>query len=127
MTSRIKNFKIPEKFVLFGHTYVVELDPDLYEREACYGLADEDYKIIRLQSKKTLTRRREITNIEGETKTVDVSFDLTDEMLIETFFHEVFHIILDAVGQNELSENEMFVNIVGKALLEIYLTSDNGE
>jgi hypothetical protein len=124
MTNSIKNFKIPEKFVLFGHTYTVALDPDLYEKEACYGLADEDYKIIRLQSKKTLTCSREITNIAGETKTVDVYFDLTDEMLVETFFHEVIHIILSAVGQNELSENEMFVNIVAKAVLEVYLTSD---
>jgi hypothetical protein len=41
----------------------------------------------------------------------------------ETFFHEVMHIILDATGEETLSENEKFVNIMGKSLLEIYLSS----
>jgi hypothetical protein len=33
------------------------------------------------------------------------------------------HIILDATGEEDLSENEKFVNIVAKCMLEIYLSS----
>jgi membrane-anchored glycerophosphoryl diester phosphodiesterase (GDPDase) len=48
---------------------------------------------------------------------------ITEETVAETFFHEVMHIILDATGEETLSENERFVNIMGKSLLEIYLSS----
>jgi hypothetical protein len=42
--------------------------------------------------------------------------------VIETFFHEITHIILDAMGEDLASENEKLVNIMGKAWLEIYLS-----
>jgi hypothetical protein len=44
-------------------------------------------------------------------------------MVIETFFHEVSHIIFDAMGEEELSANERLVNMMGKCMLEIYLSS----
>jgi hypothetical protein len=47
---------------------------------------------------------------------------ITDETVIETFFHEITHIILDAMGEDSMSENEKLVNIMGKAWLEIYLS-----
>jgi hypothetical protein len=123
MTNSIKNFKIPTKFVLFGHTYTVKFEDDLYEREFCYGLADEDFKVIRLQSKARIKSKREIYE-NGKKKNVYVYFDITDEMIVETFYHELVHIILDSVGQTKLSENEILVNIMAKALLEIYLNSE---
>ena len=48
---------------------------------------------------------------------------ITNEVLVETFFHEIAHIMLDAAGETKLSGNEQFVNIIGKAWLEIYLSS----
>jgi predicted oxidoreductase len=123
MTNSIKNFKIPEKFVLFGHTYIVKFEDDLYERESCFGLADEDFKTIRLQSKIRIKSKREIHENEKK-KYVYIHFDITDEMIVETFYHELVHIILDSVGHAKLSKNEILVNIMAKAFLEIYLNSE---
>ena len=39
---------------------------------------------------------------------------ITEETMIETFFHEVVHIILDSTGELKLSQNEKFVNMMGK-------------
>ena len=51
-----------------------------------------------------------------------VMLTITDETVIETFFHEITHIILDSMGEDSMSENEKLVNIMGKAWLEIYLS-----
>jgi hypothetical protein len=60
---------------------------------------------------------------EEDGKMVESKIVITPETIAETFFHEVLHIILDATGEEDLSLNERFVNITGKALLEIYLSS----
>lgn len=86
--------------------------------EACYGNADEDLKLIQLQDVGTVKRKYEENG-----RIIEHEVTITREMLIETFFHEVMHIILDASGEEELSENEKFVNIMGKSWLEIYLSS----
>lgn len=118
MFNPAKKIIIPKEFTLFGHKYVVILDDDLFEKENIYGDADEDLKQIRLQNIGEVSRRYEENG-----KINEVKIKITEETLTETFFHEVTHIILDAAGENELSENERFVNIMGKALLEIYLSS----
>ena len=56
-------------------------------------------------------------------KMVERKLIITEETMIETFFHEVVHIILDSTGELKLSQNEKFVNMMGKAWLEIYLSS----
>jgi hypothetical protein len=113
-----KKLNIPKNFILLGHKYSVVIKKDLFETEGCYGNADEDLKLIQLQDMGTVTRRYEENG-----KTFETSMDITEEMVIETFFHEVMHIIFDAMGEEELSENEKLVNILGKAWLEIYLSS----
>jgi len=113
-----KKIIIPKEFTLFGHKYVVRLENDLFEKENIYGDADEDVKQIRLQNVGEVVRRYEENG-----KINEVKIKITEETLTETFFHELTHIILDASGENELSENERFVNIMGKALLEVYLSS----
>lgn len=113
-----KKTTIPSDFTLFGHKYVVRLENDLFENEGIYGDADEDVKMIRLQNVGEVVRRYEENGRVHETKVT-----ITQETLAETFFHEVVHIILDASNETELSENEKFVNIMGKAWLEIYLSS----
>lgn len=118
MLNPEKNIKIPKEFILLGHKYTVVLTDDLFDTEGCYGQADEDLKLIKIQNLGTVTRRHEENGAQVETKVV-----ITEETLIETFFHEVTHIILDALGEEELSENEKFVNLMGKAWLEIYLYS----
>lgn len=113
-----KKVNIPKEFALLGHKYSVRLMDDLFENEGIYGDADEDLKQIRLQNVGEVTKKYEEDGAIHEIKMI-----ITNETLIETFFHEVMHIILDATNETELSENERFVNIMGKALLEIYLYS----
>ena len=113
-----KRLKIPSNFILLGHKYSVVLLDDLFENESCYGDADEDLKRIRLQTPKKVKRFHEENG-----KNIESEMEITDNMVIETFFHEVSHIIYDAIGENELSENERLVNMMGKAWLEIYLSS----
>lgn len=118
MFNQEKKIKIPSEFTLLGHKYTVIMSKDLFETESCYGNADEDLKLIKIQDVGTVIRRHE-----EDGKQVETPIVITEETIIETFFHEITHIILDATGDNELSENEKFVNLMGKAWLEIYLSS----
>lgn len=118
MFNSDKKIRIPNEFALFGHKYKVVLVKDLFEKEACYGSADEDLKLIKLQELGTVIKR-----YEEDGKHKEVSLVITEEVLTETLFHEVTHIILDAMGEDTLSENEKFVNMMGKAWLEIYLST----
>lgn len=113
-----KKLNIPKEFVLFGHKYTVRMEDDLFQKEDCYGTADEDLKLIRLQNIGVVSK-----SYEEDGKMVEYKIIITPETVAETFFHEVLHIALDATGEEELSLNERFVNITGKALLEIYLSS----
>lgn len=114
-----KKINIPKNFTLFGHKYSIVIRKDLFETEDCYGTADEDLKVIELQDVGTVKRKYEENGKLCESEIV-----ITEQILIETLFHELMHIILDATGEEQLSENEKFVNIVGKAWLEIYLSSN---
>lgn len=118
MFNTDKKIHIPKEFTLFGHKYSVIIKQDLFETEHCYGQADDDLKQIILQN---VGEVKKIYEEDG--KTVEKKMMITDEVLVETFFHEVAHIMLDASGETELSQNEQFVNIIGKAWLEIYLSS----
>jgi hypothetical protein len=114
-----KKFRIPKEFTLFGHRYSVVMDDDLFDKENCYGLADDDLKLMRLQKKKRVAKWDGV----NPKKKKKVFIDITDEVVIETFYHELSHIILDAMGEDKLSHNEKLVNTMGKAFLEIYLYS----
>ena len=118
MFNTDKKINIPKEFTLFGHKYSVVIKKDLFETENCYGQADDDLKQILLQDLGEVKKKYEEDGVVIENK-----MTITEETMIETFFHEVVHIMLDASGEHELSENEKFVNIMGKAWLEIYLSS----
>lgn len=113
-----KKINIPKEFTLLGHKYNVVIRKDLFETEDCYGNADEDLKLIQIQDLGEVTKR-----YKEEGKMVERKLIITEETMIETFFHEVVHIILDSTGELNLSQNEKFVNMMGKAWLEIYLSS----
>ena len=101
------------------------MESDLFHNESCYGQADEDVKRIRIQKKGSVTRQDEEDEEDdaGNKKINLVSVEITDEVLIETFYHELSHIIFDALGEYELSQNEKLVNMIGKAMLEVYLSA----
>jgi hypothetical protein len=113
-----KKINIPKEFTLFGHKYNVVIKKDLFDQEGCYGNADDDLKLIQIQDLGEVVKKYEENG-----KMVEIKITITEETMIETFFHEIMHIMLDASGELELSENEKFVNIMGKAWLEIYLSS----
>jgi hypothetical protein len=117
-----KKFRIPKEFTLFGSKYIVTIEDKLFETESCYGTADDDLKRIRLQKVGPATRISEEDGVKHEANII-----VTDEVLIETFYHELCHIILDALGEEELSLNEKFVNMLGKSFLEVYLSSNYEE
>lgn len=118
MLNPDKKINIPKEFTLFGHKYNVVIKNDLFETDGCYGDADEDLKQIRLQDVGEASRKNC-----GDVDMPDIKVKITENAVIETYFHEVTHIILDALGEEELSQNEKFVNMMGKAWLEIYLSS----
>ena len=114
-----KKFRIPKEFTLFGHKYSVVLEDDLFSKQDCYGMADDDTKIINIQKCGNFVKIR-TGDLENKSA---VEVKVTDEVMIETFYHELIHIILYALGEDDLSEKEKFVNMLGKAMLEIYLSS----
>lgn len=118
MFNTDKKINIPKEFTLFGHKYNVVIKKDLFETEGCYGDADEDLKEIRLQDVGEVVKK-----IEEDGRQVELRMTITENTMIETFFHEIAHIVFDALGENDLSANEKLVNMMGKAYLEIYLSS----
>ena len=49
--------------------------------------------------------------------------DVTAECRLNTFFHELTHLILDTMGEDELSGNEKFVNTFSSFLTEAIVSS----
>ncbi len=122
MFNKDKQIRIPKEFTLFGHKYKVVVSSSLFDTTSCYGLADDDTKVIEIQDTREVIKRSEEDGVTSEYR-----FFITNETMIETFFHELTHAILDALGEEELSNNEKFVNMMGKAWLEIYLSAQYEE
>lgn len=120
MVNNPKNFRFPKSFTLFGHKYRIQFVSDLYHTDDAFGYYDDDTKLIRIQSTGILKKDVEVRPGVFET----LEFEVTDELAVESFFHELSHAILDAIEENDLSVNEKLVGLMGKALLEIYLYSE---
>lgn len=123
MVNDPRSFKFPKQFTLFGHKYRVEFVSDLYHTDHAYGYIDDDTKLIRIQAPVAL--KKEVSD--KKTGKSYVEFEVSDVLVLETFFHEMVHAILYSMDQDKLSANEAFVGMFGKALLEIYLTSEYEE
>lgn len=89
--------KIPKTFKLFGTTYNVIWDNKRMNDKGCYGLSDYGKSEITLST----TQGTEL---------------LSEDRIIDTFYHEKVHAILDMMNERELSENEKFVDIFSKLL-----------
>lgn len=114
------NFKLPYKFTLLGHEYEVQICENLLEKENIYGDANFEKKMIRVQAKGASRSLNEET---GKLESVNI----TEEDFVETYFHELVHIILDAMGEHKLCANEKFVSLMGKCLMEIEKTKKDGK
>jgi len=82
---------IPEKFKLKGELIHVVIDNEYCNEDEIYGEADFTLALI------TLCNR-----YKGKA--------LKKSLKEKTFFHELVHMILDAMGQDELNKDEDFVD-----------------
>jgi hypothetical protein len=93
------SFIIPEKFKQNGKTITVIIDDDYCNEEDIFGEADFTEKIITLchiyKGKKLTKKTKELT-----------------------YYHELIHLILDAIGRHNLKWNEDFVEEFAKKLYE---------
>lgn len=89
--------KIPRTFKLFGTTVNVVWNNKRLNDKGVYGLHDYGKSEITL------------SEIEG-------TEELSEDRIMDTFYHERTHSILDAMNEQELSSNEKFVEVFSKLL-----------
>lgn len=97
--------KIPKSFKLFGTTYNVVFDNEKLNDRGEYGLCD--------YSKSEIT----LSDTHGLVK-------LSEDKIMDTYYHERTHAILDMMNETELSENERFVDVFSKLLRQADETSE---
>jgi hypothetical protein len=110
---------IPKQFQIFGHTYYVQFIDDLLLNEDRFGDYDPDLKLIRLQPPATIIKKREVEDEAGNKSIKDVEVIITADVVMETFYHELFHCIFDAINEYSLFKNERIVGNIGEALLQV--------
>ncbi|MFZ7121764.1 MAG: hypothetical protein ACOWWH_12560 [Eubacteriaceae bacterium] len=89
--------KIPKSFKLFGTTYNIIVDNKRMNDMKNYGLCEYSHSLITLS-------------------TTDGNLDLSEDKIIDTYYHEKVHAILDMMHERDLSDNEKFVDIFSKLL-----------
>ncbi len=89
--------KIPKKYQLFGTTVKVLWDNKRLNDRSEYGLCDYSKNVITLS-------------------TTDGAEELSEDRVMDTFYHERTHSILDAMNERDLSRNEKFVDVFSKLL-----------
>jgi hypothetical protein len=88
---------IPISFKLFNTTYNIEFDNKRMNNEENYGICDYS------TSKITLS-------------TVHGVNELSQDKILDTYYHEKVHAILDMMHERDLSANEKFVDVFAKLL-----------
>lgn len=89
--------KIPKKFKLFAANIDVEFDNKRMNDKSSYGLSD--------YSRLTIT----LSDVDGTEK-------LSDDRIMDCFYHEKVHMILNQMRERELTQNEQFVDVFAKLL-----------
>lgn len=89
--------KIPKSFKLFGTTINIVWENERLNDHKVYGLAEYSKSQITLST----------------THSTD---NLSEDRMLDTFYHEKVHTILDAMNERDLSENEKFVDVFAKLL-----------
>lgn len=97
--------RIPKKFRLFGTTVDVKYDDRRLNDMESYGVSE--YTTCEILIAKTSR---------GE--------ELSEDRIIDTFYHERTHMILDSMKENELSANEKFVDVFSKLLRQADETAE---
>lgn len=89
--------KVPKMFTLFATKIDVVFDNKLCDRTNAYGWSyHSESKIV-------------LSDMNGANK-------ISDDNIMNTFYHEKVHMILDSMSEHELSKNEKFVDTFAKLL-----------
>jgi len=88
---------IPKSFKLFATTINVFWDNNRMNDKGLYGLSDYSKSEITLST----------------TNGVDA---LSEDKIVDTFYHEKVHMVLDSMNRNDLSNDEQFVDVFAKLL-----------
>lgn len=97
--------KIPKKFKLFGTTYNVLWDNKKMNNTTRYGESDYSTTEITL----------------SDTHGVN---PLSEDRIMDTFYHERTHAILDSMHKRDLSADEEFVDVFSKLLRQSIETAE---
>ena len=89
--------KIPKSFKLFGTTINVVFDSKKLDKDGSIGLAEN------LKSLITLTD-------------ISKGSQINKDVVIDSFYHEKVHMILDAMREYKLSGDEKFVEVFSRLL-----------
>lgn len=89
--------KIPKKFKVFASTISIHFDNERLSNDNLLGDCSFTDNRINVCSK-----------YKGE--------ELPECSVVDTFYHEKIHIILDSMGEHELSKNEKFIEVFARIL-----------
>jgi len=89
--------KIPNSFKLFSTTIEVKFDSARLSFGSKLGDCSFIDNLITLSN-----------SYKGE--------EINESAIIDTFYHEKVHVILDAMGEHEISQNEKFVEVFSRLL-----------
>jgi len=92
---------IPRRFSLFGQDIVVKRIHDLHVKNDEYGKWSPNTNEILIQ---------------------ESAKSYSEDVLLQTFWHEAVHACLDTLGYSKESEDEKFVEQMGQAIYQILKT-----
>lgn len=91
--------KIPKQFELAGQQIKVKVSPCI-ETDGAVGLSKFNQNEIRVR-----------TRLDGE--------DISEDVKVQTFWHEAAHFILYVMNEHDLNSNEKFVDNLGHMLYQL--------
>ena len=97
--------KIPKKFKLFGTTVNVVFDVKKMDQDSLLGMSEHAKSLITLSD-----------TYKGN--------KLSEDVILDTYYHEKIHIILDSMHEHKLSRNEKFVKVFSRLLRQSDETSE---
>lgn len=89
--------KIPKSFKLFGTTIKVEWDNMRLNDKGKYG--ESAYSLAKISLADTIGLE-----------------PLSEDVILDTFYHEKVHMILNSMNKDDLSSDEEFVDVFAKLL-----------
>lgn len=89
--------RIPKRFTLFATKINVVIDNNRLKDHNTLGLSEYAKSLISIATE----------TIHGE---------IPEDVIIDTYFHEKVHMILDTMGRDDLSKDEQFVEVFARLL-----------